>query len=551
VASSLPNASLSAPRASAPPAPSFAAQPAAPAPSGASTWKLGTMSLAAPAGRSFDQGLIGDFNGDGNPEAVAWTLSPTPDRSRGELWLFPSGAEPRPVFALPPFMPASEGCRLVTSLGATGPHTVTLDTAAGCPSPLAPRTPVRSITVLAPTSARPVLVGLRAAQPAPGEVLEVGVDSTDQDTDGRDDVRITIRVGVGSKTAAAAIGYLDRAAGPSPDPREPGASLASLAQKAVSLAKQKKNAAAASELAMNARRLVATLCAESGGPRIWDADGAPLPCGSLDAFYEKLGVAEVGAALTRGDLLGALGVLARDGWYGRRMSDEGRAALERAIQAGARDTAVTTVITPNAVPVPRGPNPRYSPLGFESPADSLLVVTQSGMVRVAPDGSKEEPVEARAWPLEVTLGSGARWTGYQQTCDRSEVELVFSGAESSRVAAPELLSARPGGCKGSVPPMFPGPIPLGTRGSELEAVVAGVHVGPSGTPPVPGSARSADGRFLVVPSPLGVLVLGHDRPELWLSPRIAAPSALTDCVISATGSAVACTLSGRVVVLKK
>jgi hypothetical protein len=430
---------------------------------------------------------------------------------------------------------------------------VTLDTAAACATPLEPRTPLRSITVLGPTSGRPALVGLRAALPAPGETLEVGVDSTDQDGDGRDDVRITVRVGAGGKTAAAVIGYLDRAAGPSPDPREPRASLASLAAKAVSLSKQKKTAAAAAELVVNARRLFASLCAEGGGPRLWDADGRPLACGGLDSFHDRLAVAEVGAALGRGDLLGALGVLARDGWYGRRISDEQRATLERAIEAGARRTPVATVITPNAVPIPRGPNPRWSPLAFEPPQDSLLVQTANGMVRVAPDGTKEEtaPAEVRAWPLDVTLAPGARWTGYQQACDRSEVELTFSGAEPSRVATPDLLSARPGGCKGSVSQTFPGPIPLGTRGGELEAVVAGVHVGPSGTPPVPGSARSADGRFLVVPSPLGVLVVGGDRPELWHSPRIAAPSALTDCVISTTGSAVACTLAGRAVVLRR
>jgi hypothetical protein len=81
--------------------------------------------------------------------------------------------------------------------------------------------------------------------------------------------------------------------------------------------------------------------------------------------------------------------------------------------------------------------------------------------------------------------------------------------------------------------------------------VAGVHVGPTGLPPAAGSARSPDGRFLVAPSSLGVLVLGGERPELWRSPRLAAPAALTDCVVSSGAAAVACTLMGQVVMLRR
>jgi hypothetical protein len=496
---------------------------------------------------------MGDFDGDGNPDAVVWTLSSAPDRPRGELWLYPSGAEPRPIFALPAHVPTTEGCRLVTALAQTGPHTVTLDVTAACASLSDPRAPLRSVTVLGPASKRPVLVGLRATQAAPGETLEIAVDSADQDGDGRDDARFTVRVGAGGKTAAATISYLDRAAGPSPDAREPSASLTSLGGKALSLSKQKKAAAGAAELVMNARRVFATLCAESGSARISDADGRPLSCGSLESFHERLSVAEAQAAMARGDLLAALGVLARDGWYGRRIGDTQRTTIERAIEAGARATAISTVIVPAAVPIARGGEPRFSPLRFDPPSDGLLIQTAGGIVRVGPDGSKEEPVSAdvRAWPLEVTLASGARWTGFEQTCERSEVELTFTGAEPSRIPAMELFGARPGTCRGAPPQTFPAPVPLGTRANELEAVVAGAHVGPSGTSPKPGSARSADGKFTVVPSPLGVLVLGGDQPELWQSPRIAAPSALTDCVISNSGTALACVLAGRAVMLRK
>ena len=148
-------------------------------------------------------------------EAVAWTLSAAPDRPRGSSGCFRQ-ARSRVRSSPTAVRTHRRGLRLVTTLAETGPRTVTLDTAAACATPLEPRTPLRSITVLGPASGRPVLVGLRAALPAPGETLEVGVDSTDQDADGRDDVRITVRVGAGGKTAAAVIGYLDWAAGPSP-----------------------------------------------------------------------------------------------------------------------------------------------------------------------------------------------------------------------------------------------------------------------------------------------------------------------------------------------
>jgi hypothetical protein len=394
---------------------------------------------------------------------------------------------------------------------------------------------------------------MQAAAPSPGETLELLVDSSDQDNDGRDDVRVTVKLTAGGPAVSATLRYLDRAAGTSVDPREPAASLGSLAAKAQSLAKQKKGAKVAAELVSGARRLFASLCASSGSARVFDAQGSPLVCSNLGAFHQRLAMAECQAALAQGDPLTALSVLGRDGWYGGRIGDQERANIERSIVAAVREVTVSTVIMPAAVPEPGGSEPRYSPLAFEGSTEQLLVMTRGGLVRVVADGSREEPAgpEVGAWTLGVTLPGGARWTGFSAGCDRSEVELVFAATEPVRRATPELLAPRPMACTGPLPDAFPRPIALGTRDGELEAIVAGVHVGPKGVPAPMGSARSSNGRFLVVPSSLGVLVLGGERPELWRSPRLAAPAALTDCVVSSSGNAVGCTLMGQALLLRR
>ncbi|HEX2670108.1 MAG TPA: hypothetical protein VHM25_04510, partial [Polyangiaceae bacterium] len=213
VASSLPR--VEPPPTSAPtdpvPAPpasaGFAVRKAELVPGAPAGWQGSDLNLSAPEGRRFAQVLPTDFDGDQKPEALAW-LVPAPKEQNaapGELWYFPNGAAARLIAPLPGFVPSSADCALTTTLTQTGPHSATLDVAANCTPPLVARSPSRALLVVSPNVEHPVLLKVRAASAAPDETLTFAVDSSDQDKDGRDDVRLSLSLSTmgGSEPASA------------------------------------------------------------------------------------------------------------------------------------------------------------------------------------------------------------------------------------------------------------------------------------------------------------------------------------------------------------
>jgi hypothetical protein len=524
---------------------------------------LDGVSLVAPERRHFRLGLTADFDGDGDSDAVAWTVpeGAAPDAAAGELWSFPAGGAPRKLASTPGFIPTGPGCTSRVSLALTGPHSVTLDLAAHCEATLIARSPVRSLAVLAPAAPRPVLTAVRAAAPAPRE-LQLRVSSIDRDHDGNDDVELSVEVqAVDSKRPAVArLLWLDRAAGPSREPQEPLASLARAAGTQQSRARGKRTCRSVAEGVGNLRRLIATLCHESGTARLFDAEGAGLRCGELGPVVDQLAMAEVRAALTAQNVAEAAAVLARDGWYFGRASPKERGKLEALVMRAVRVVEAGPIVALAARPVPRTPEPRYSPLHFEQPESSLLVLTPQGVVRAAPDGSSELPVDeqalASAWSLVVTSPNGATWTGVSHACNQSELVLEFSPPTQS-LSVP-LLAARPGACAGKPIPRVSPPVPLGFEAGKLTAVIAGSTVGPRLSedeawprPVEPGSARSPDGKLLVVPTPLGLLVTGDDKPELWQSPELEPWYELSDCAVAGGASALACIKANRVLLIRR
>ena len=307
----------------------------------------------------------------------------------------------------------------------------------------------------------------------------------------------------------------------------------------------------------NERRLMSAMCDKAGVPRLFDREGNALGCGKLDLALDRMALAEVRAALTQGKVEEAFAAFSRDGWYIEKASAKQRLAMARALDQAVSVLDVTDALTPAARPVPRDKLPRWSPLRFE-PTGALLVQTSDGIVRVAPDGHDEMPLDPEAgvpiWPLPVTASDGRRWTGTADACDRPEVLLTFADARNIPMppVATRLLSPRPGSCRGAKPSAVPAPAPLSWRaGQGLEAIVAGSHVGPEpGGEVVPGSPRSPDGKLRVVPTPLGLLVTGGDKPELWKRAGLD-PLSLTDCVVANGARAVACVEHNRVELLRR
>ena len=544
----------------------FAARKAELVPATPEAWQGSGLSLKAPQGRRFAQVLPGDFDDDQKLDALTW-LVPAPGEKNappGELWYFPNGAAARKLSALPGFVPSSPDCALNVTLTQTGPHSATLDALANCATLIA-RAPTRALLVVSPSVEHPLLLTLRAASAAPDETLSFSVDSSDQDHDGRDDVRLTLNVAQAgaSEPASADLIWLDRAAGASRSASEPAASLLRLVGK-IGVHARAKHGTGAAERVASALRLLSSLCAEGGVARVFDEDGVPFRCGDLGKIIDSLTMSDVLAAIAQGDVQAAFSVLRRDGWYFTKLSTAQRKSVERELlRAVTRFDAEPPTQARTLPTVPASPH--YSPLWFESDG-ALLVHGAAVVTRLSADRRTEEPISAEAgapnWPLELLAPNGQRVLGAVHACDRSELLLTESDAQHPVLPplATRLIAARPASCTGhgTGPSVLITPLNFDDNG--LEAMISGVlvNVAPPGKKPVPGlpvlgTPRSPDGRSMVSPNALGLLVTG-ERKELWQIDKLTEHSdatRLTDCVVANDARAVACIDSGRAIVFER
>ncbi|HYP88719.1 MAG TPA: hypothetical protein VEQ59_11210, partial [Polyangiaceae bacterium] len=486
-------------------------------------------------------------------QAIAWVKAEegARDVAPGQLIAYGTGGKPKPLLTLPSFVPIAPGCVHSTRLQQTGAGSVLVDTIATCPAGLVARVPVEAFSVVAPASARPEVLTLRVAAPAPGETLGIDADSSDRDGDGREDVKLTFTLtNPDSAKASASLVYVDRAAGVSRDASEPRASLAA-STKAL-LAKAGPGTAAEVDAL---RRLLSTLCAEGATSRVFDAEGAPLRCEDLGGAVDALARAEVLSRLAAKDTLGAVAVLSRADWYFKKLSPDAEKSITKELAKrllNVSPTASALSARPKAL---KGPH--WSPLWFEQDG-ALLVNTDGGVVRVSRDGTTETPLPADAaaapWPLDVTNDSGQRLSGSLCVCDSSEVQLALTDAAGApQPGVPtRLLSPRPGGCKGRF--SCPDPVPVASGPDGFSVLLAGALSEPkkSGKAlPSPGSARSPDGSWLVATTTLGVVVSGASA-ELWKLPDAPVDARhAQDCVVANDRAAVACVADGKAILLKR
>lgn len=548
------------------PTPKFVVRVALPAPAGAVRWSLDGREITAPEGRVLERGLSADFDSDGKREVVAWTVPKpgAPPAAPGELWLYPAEGAPKRLFQLPGFVPTGPACTHAAALLQTGSKSVTLDVSASCTTALLPRAPARSVSVIVPLSNRPELVTLRVAPPAPNDPFSVDVDSTDRDSDGRDDARVTFTqkppclrgagtecsVDKADRSVAAQVIWLDRAAGVSRDATEPAASIGLLAQAEVGRSKRKPGARDVPRNVAQIRRLMSTLCAEGATARIFDADGGPIHCAPLAVLLDRLVTAEVQAALTDKEPTRALGALERDGWYFGKLSDKRRAELVKSVLAEATTLdAKERLLKLEVAPAPAAP--RLSPLAFE-PSGALLVQTPKGLFRVA-SGGEPEALDADAgvasWPLEPATKGGRKLTSLLAPCDRSDVHMLLAGPGGESAPGSRLLSPRPGACAGGKSPGLTAVV-LGEK-DDLPSLLVALE--PIGTPlssgevrlrpRVHGSPSSPDGRYAAYATREGLWLEGGDKPELWRLPAGAAPR---ECTASDGGREIACTQGSSV-----
>ena len=553
VTSALPSTAApvdaAAPSASAPPllpGPDTSIKKAVMAPADARRWSLEGRDLDAPAGRHFEQALVADFNADGAREVAAWTLADqaSNDALPGELWLYPAQGDAKKLLDYPSFLPTGPDCTSIASISQSGTRTLTLDVRVTCGSRLLARAPSRALAIIDPFSDTAPRFGVRAAESAPGELLTLNLVARDEDADGREDYRLSAGLGLGTTPpeVAADFLFLDRAAGISRDGREPVKSLGEVLKKDVARAQKKKTAELALSHVEAARRLLGSLCAEGSTPRVFDWAGNPLHCGGLQDIVDRLASLEVNAHLNAGEPEEALAALTRDGWYFGAARSKVRTELAKSIEKKLTSAPASKIVLgtrPKAVKPPS-----YSPLSFEA-SGALLIATDGGLMRFLPDASREEPVPAeeglQPWPLEVTSGE-QRWLGVSYSCDRSELSLLIIGG-NAEPAPTKLLAPRPGVCGGGAFREGFAPSAVGT-GRAFEALVGGTPINPkSAEGPHAGSARSLNGAWLAVPSPLGLLLRGTSTKLFKIDGW--AMNAVSACVVDNNGTRAACVKDGR------
>lgn len=525
------------------------------APSRATRWRIGERELEAPPGLVFRLALAGTLaSGDPN-DVVAWLVG-QPGGPIGELWFFPATGAPRRLATPPSFIPTGPTCQHSFDLEASGKNSVTFDVSATCTTPLLPRAPTRSVSVLAPLREQPLILSLQLAPAALGERLDVDVVSDDRDGDELDDVELIVTLEAPSGPAAnARFVWLDRPPGPSQDASEPAKSFADLGSAAVTRAKAGGTFAEVQAQVDNARRLYGAVCAEGGVPRVFDSNGAPIPCGGLSTAFDAFTEAVITAALAERDVPAAFGALERHTWYPTAGADP-KAVLERWVRALKREAVVRRVIQVvplKARPKARANTPRFSPLTFH-PDGSLLMLTDDGVVRAAPDARYEYDAsdEIDPWPTLVVSPWGDRLLGIEFPCDRNEVSFVTSSIEGAPrpPLTTSIVAPRPGRCGRTQGFDLPELSPRGWTQNGLGAWIGAIPVGPRHVLPIPsGSATSHNGQHSVVATRWGLLVSGESKSALWVFDDAALPAQLSDCVVSGNAQAAACILGSRAFVV--
>jgi hypothetical protein len=524
--------------------------------------RVGPWQVQAPEGALFTSYLLMELDAVDGPEVVASVVrgdasGSTTGRTQPTLMLLQQGQAPKPLAPFPTFVPTGPACELSTTLRSTGPTTVTWDVEAHCNEPTLTRAPTRSISVIAPLSARPIRLHLRLAPPPRSEAVALTIDTADIDADGHDDAEVTFELTSGSTDAAiapsssaqdvsASLVWFDRAAGMARDPAQPQSMFLALSNDALAMAKGPTTSRDVAGRINLSRRLFAYLCKEGAAYRVTDSDGSALPCGDLRTAFEQFAQAEVTAALTQKNFARALLAFEQAAWFGTGISEAMRKNLEKQLRNAvpSRNANVRALSVKVSSP---NPGPHFAPLRYLN--DVLLIATPNGVWRWTADQLSDASDEYDPWPLLVFSPGGQRLTQVTYRCDEPTVSATAQTAAGlfETVLTTDVLSARPGLCegKGVAPDTDFRPVAWSQEG--LSAFLGPVQLGAPSHYRQPGSPLSPSGSFAITQTKLGLLVLGPTSAELWNLPNDTPP--LGDCVIADSGLRAACVDSTRVIEL--
>ncbi len=526
----------------------------------AARWRLEGRNLTAPKGRLIERGLLHDFDGNGESEALVWTLPATAGAAPGELYRIDASGQTVRLFTLPGYVPSGPGCALQPELAVTGKTTATLDVRAKCSVPLLARAPTRSLTVLAPTRAAPVVASLRIVDPGANAPLSVQVDSADRDADGRDDLALQLSVQFATRTQRAQFVWLDRASGAARDVTQPLASFTAAAGRARYAARRAKTAASAAQDIAALRLLIVTACAEGGVARLLSEEGTELSCGKLQPLLDDIATTEVTAALTAKDTLEAFAASDRSYWYVAAPSAKAASAIEKKLLAAV--SVVQPKIQTAKIQVPSSATPGLLAVNFDSDG-KLWVLSTEGQRQLGADGVpvalEADAAPSAGWSRDIARSDGAVLSNVAYSCDQPSVSLHFAkkGGGMETIATP-LLAPRPGSCRPNASFVPPAAVALGLKADAPLLLLGATWVGPEQSfaeaslrPQPPGTPRSPNGKYLAATTHLGILVHSLTGTELWQADELGQHSGV-GCTVNDSASQVACTTAaGRVLLLSK
>jgi hypothetical protein len=527
-------------------------------------FSLGARRADAPESMTFDSVVRGDWNEDGKVDGIA-LLRAAPGEARpvGSVYFYDGGGDARKLADLPGWIPSGQDCTWQSRLLRVGKHTATVDVHVHCTTPMPPRTSTRFVAVVSPTRPEPLVIAWRIAEAAPDENWDVSVSAADQDGDNRDDITLTLTMGLVSKKEQvhAEFVWLDRTAGVS---REPGHFALSLGPTLSAIEKKAATRNGAAEAISEAAlvwRLMASACAESATARILGGDGTPLACENAGTLASRLTAIEVRAAQSQNDVLRVAFALTKaQGAFGVPASASEHSRIIKLIRKMSTEVEEIAATASDVRPIAPHAAPHYSPLQFQ-PDGTLVAITNHGVVHVQLDGRESPPDEDAAtppnWPLSVESSDGRTWVSLIPACDRSEI-MAMSKAPGGNLLTPELtslLAPRPGLCAGEtslhwrVSPLHydEGKLPSAlVEGACLASDPAASCLKPTQLgKSQPGSPLSPDGHWLVAMTGIGVFIVGGPKPELWEGSALGNPGALSECVVANGGERIACLKTSR------
>jgi hypothetical protein len=550
--------------------PGFAGDPATLAPAGLTRWAVDDIVLQAPEERIFVAALVRDFDSDGAKDAFA-VIRRAEGNDPGELVYYRGlpnvDALREPMRFSPAPISHDPSCSIIERLVAIGSRSVLAELGATCAGHSSTG-PDRWVALVRGGAEPKVRLAATIADPPGAALLSVEGDAEDRDGDGLEDVALRVNIEGGGAPfepgprVSAVFVWLDRSAGLSRDIAATESSFSLLAATASTHAMRAKDAPTVPGFVRQARALWRAACADAGAPRMVVVAGSgAITCGAARAL-EEIGLAEVRAYVTNGDPMRAALALDRAEYSPASRTPSRASEAERWIAQLAPIAHARAVRAIAAMPnVPAGHGPTWGSLVFE-PSGKLLVRTRAGVVRVDPDAGDETAAEGVAeWRTAVTSPEGTmRWIETYDPCDGLPLHATFApiGGDDLREIALPIAAPLGGRCVGSRgAPAHALPVAWGPSG--IEAIIDGepvlispdlVHAAPLnaslGQPVTAGAPRSPDGKTLVVPTGIGLLVLGAARPRLLRAPELDGTYAdQRECAVSNDGAHVACVRAGK------